>query len=60
MPYPCPFKDCDVVGTYPHNLKKHLTGTKAYGGHELSKSKADLIVKKIQSGKRFSLEENNE
>jgi AraC-like DNA-binding protein len=38
----CP--ECDTVATYRHNLKKHLTGTVPYGGHEFSDSDTERIL----------------
>jgi len=60
MSYPCPFKNCDVVGTFSHNLKQHLIGTRSFGGHELSSLSADEVVRRVEAGEEFILEENDE
>ncbi len=39
--YACPY--CSVVATYPHNLRKHLTGSPAYGGHSIDHDEADRL-----------------
>ena len=38
----CPY--CTTVATYRHNLKKHLMGTHAYGGHQLAEDEADRLL----------------
>lgn len=38
----CPY--CSTVATYRHNLKKHLMGTHAYGGHEIDEAEADRLL----------------
>ena len=48
MPFKCPH--CSTVGTYEHNLRKHLMGRANYGGHEMSREEADAVILAIDTG----------
>ena len=52
MPYLCPY--CATIGTYRNNLKTHLMGTRACGGHELSRAEADAVIGVIEAGGKVS------
>lgn len=43
-----PEQPCGTVATYRHNLRKHLTGTRRYGGHELVGPDADRLLDSLE------------
>jgi|GEM_PF-398448 len=46
MSYPCPY--CSKVPTSARNLRRHLSGTRPYGGHELSEGEADAVIARVE------------
>ena len=49
---PCPH--CSTIASRPSNLRKHLTGSRGYGGHELSVALADAAIARVENGETSS------
>ncbi len=45
-----PGRQCTTQATYRHNMRKHLLGTRGYGGHELSDDEAERVLDELEYG----------